>query len=85
MNNGRTRLSLLGVAALYLLHLALELYQNREGENTSMAPAVRILFVVLFVAAAAGLLIYVIRNWKRSGKEEEEQKRERDQDENSMR
>ena len=70
MNNGKTRASLLAIAAVYLLHLAYELFQDRGNTETTMSPAARILFIVLFAAAAAGLLIYAYRIWQNSKKEQ---------------
>ena len=74
MINGKTRSYLIGIVALYLLHISYELFQGRDDPNTTMTPAARILFIVFFVLAAIGLLIYAVRSWKRSGKDDEEPK-----------
>ena len=71
MNNGKNRASLLGVVAVYLLYLSYELFQGRNDPNTTMTPTARILFIVFFILAAAGLLVYAVRVWKRSGEEEQ--------------
>ena len=72
MNKEKTRASLLAIAAVYLLYLAYELFQNREAPTT-MAPAARILFIALFALAAAGLLVYACFIWKNSKKGGEEE------------
>lgn len=82
MNNGKTRASLLGVAALYLLYICYELYQSRDDPNTTMTPAVRIIFIALFVIAGIGLLIYAVREWRRS-RTDDDQPAARD-DKNSL-
>ena len=76
MNNGKNRASLIGVVAAYLVYTAWELFQGRNNPDTSMAPAVAVLFAALFTLAAAGLLVMACRIWKRSEKEEAEEKKE---------
>ena len=71
MINEKTRATLLGVAACYLLYISYELFQSRGDPNTSMTPLARTLFIALFVLSAAGLLVYAYLTWKRSGKTEE--------------
>lgn len=83
MNNGKTRSSLLGVVGAYLLYTAYQLFEARGDTNTTMTPAVRILFIVFFVAAGAALLVYAVRVWKNSDKEQKEEEKER-QDETSL-
>lgn len=79
MNRGKTRSSLLGLVAVYLLYIAYELFQGRNDPETTMTPAARILFIVFFVLASVAILIYAYRIWKKSGQEEE--KTPRDQNE----
>ena len=71
MNNGKTRASLLGIAGLYLLYISYELFQGRHETETTMTPLVRWLFIALFVIAAAFVLAYAWRIWKRSKQEDE--------------
>ena len=48
-----------------------------------MTPAVRILFIILFTAAAVALLCYTVHVWRQSAREDE---RERQKDDpNSLR
>ena len=73
MNNGKTRASLLGIVGGYLLYTAYELYRDWGNPDTTMTTAARIVFIVLFVLAGAALLVYAVRVWKCSGREEEKQ------------
>lgn len=82
MNTGKTRSSLLGIVGAYLIYTAYELFQAREDTNTTMTPAVRIIFMVLFAAAGIGLLVYAVRVWKRSAEEEEKQQESGDDGQN---
>ncbi len=82
MNNQKTRATLLGVVAAYLLYTAYQLYEGRKNPDTTMTPAVMILFIVFFVLAAAGLLIYAWQVWKKA-KEEDKNKPSSD-DPNSL-
>lgn len=78
MNNGKTRATLLGIVAAYLLYTAYELFEGRNDPNTTMTLPVMILFIVLFVIAAGFLAVYACRVWKRSKQEEEEQPAQED-------
>ena len=61
---------------IYLLNLAYELFRDRNQESAMTMP-VRILFIVLFLVFAVGLMVYAVRLWRGSGKaEEEDRKRE---------
>ena len=82
MINGKNRSYLLGIVGGYLMYLAWQLFDARADTNTTMTPAVRIIFIVFFTLAGAGLLVYAWFVWKDSGKEEEKQ--EPKQDENSL-
>ncbi len=76
MNSGKTRASLMGIVGIYLLNLAYELFRDRNQESAMTMP-VRILFIVLFLVFAVGLMVYAVRLWRGSGKaEEEDRKRE---------
>ncbi|MBR4459202.1 MAG: hypothetical protein IKS31_09625 [Clostridia bacterium] len=57
--------AILAAAAAYLLYLAYGLFDSADDPNTSMAPAIRILFIVLFALAAVGLLVYAFLEWRR--------------------
>ena len=82
MNNAKNRSTLLGVVGAYLIYLAWQLFDGRGETDTTMAPAVRIIFTVFFVLAGAAILIYAVRVWRSSGKEEEQEKPK--DDENSL-
>ena len=72
MNSGKNRSTLLAVVAAYLLYTAWELFQGRNDPGSSMAPALAVVFAVLFAAVAAALLIYAGKVWKQAGQEKEE-------------
>ena len=82
MNNGKNRASLLGVVGVYLLYLSYELFQGRNDPNTTMTPIAGILFIALFVISAAGILIYAVRVWRDSKRDDDRQPPRDDQ--NSM-
>ena len=71
LNNGKTRSSLLGITGGYLMYLAYQLFQGRNDPDTTMTPAARIFFICFFVLAGLGVVIYAIRVWRHSDKEEE--------------
>ena len=83
MINENNRAWLMAAAAVYLLYTAYGLFQGRNDPETTMAPAVSVLFAVLFAAAAVALLIYAVRLWKhaRNGENEDHSRAE---DENSL-
>ena len=83
MINENNRAWLMAAAAVYLLYTAYGLFQGRNDPETTMAPALAVLFAVLFSAAALALLIYAVRLWKR-GRNEENEDRSRAEDENSL-
>ena len=70
MNKGKNRAGLLGVAGGYILYLAYQLYRDR-GEETTMTPALRVIFIALFAVAGIALIAYALRLWRRSGEDEQ--------------
>ena len=80
MKNEKIHSSLLGIVGGYLLYLAWQLFDTlRKGEST-MAPGLQIAFIVLFVLAGAGILVYAWRDWEKQKKEEANGKTEKKQD-----
>ena len=71
------------VVAAYLIYIAWELFQDQNAPNTSMPPWVAVLFAVLFVGAAGGLLVMAWKLWKKGGEEDKEEKT-RKNEENSL-
>lgn len=74
MNNGKARSSLFGVVGAYLVYLAYGLYRDGTASDTTMSPAVRILFMVFFAAAGVGLIVWALVLWKRAMDEENHEK-----------
>ena len=72
--NGKNRSYLLGVVGGYLLYLAYQLFRDRGMEDTTMTPAVRILFIVLFALTGIGLMVFAFRLWKTADRQEKETK-----------
>ena len=54
------------VVAAYLIYIAWELFHDQNAPNTSMPPWVAVLFAVLFVGAAGGLLVMAWKLWKKA-------------------
>ena len=71
------------VVAAYLIYIAWELFQDQNAPNASMPPWVAVLFAVLFVGAAGGLLVMAWKLWKKGGEEDKEEKA-RKNEENSL-
>ena len=69
MNREKTRSTLIGIVGAYLVYTAYQLFQGREDPQTTMSPAVMILFIALFVLAGAALVVYAVRLWLRAGKD----------------
>ena len=78
MNNGKTRSTLLAIVSAYLLYTAYELFQGRAETDTTMTPAARLIFIILFVLSNEDLIINTIHVWKQSGKEETERQSKED-------
>ena len=70
LNSKKTRASLFGIAAFYLLYLAYGLFKDRRQTDTSMSPAARILFIAFFMLAAIALIVYAVREWLKADREE---------------
>ena len=79
MNAAKTRASLYIVVAGYLLYQAYGLYQGRNDPDTTMSPAVMVLFIALFVLSAVGLAAFAVYTWRQSAREDKER-----QDENNL-
>lgn len=73
----------MAAVAVYLAYTAWELFQGRSAPDTSMPPWVAVLFAVLFVGAAGGLLVMAWKLWKKGGEEDKEEKA-RKNEENSL-
>ena len=73
---GKNRSYLMGIAGGYLLYIAYQLFESRGDQNTTMTPFVRIAFIVFFVLAGIGLLVFAFRLWFAANKEEKEKKEE---------
>lgn len=84
MNKGNLRSSLFGIVGVYLIKIAYDLYQARNDTDTTMTPLVRILFIVFFCLAGAGLFVYALVIWYRSRREEKEEQ-QKEEEENSLR
>lgn len=85
MNNQKNRAALLGIAGGYLVYLAYDLFRLRDNPDTTMTPAVRIIFIVLFVILGAGIVVWALRMWKDAARKEKEGKTEDPpENENSM-
>ena len=76
MNNQKNRACLLGIAGGYLVYLAYDLFRLRDNPDTTMTPAVRIIFIVLFVVLGAGIVVWAFRMWKDAARKEKEGKTE---------
>ena len=82
MKNGTMRSSLLALVGVYMLYLAWELIDGMRNGASSMAPAVSVLFAVLFAAAGIFIFLYTWRVWKeekrREAEGQPEEKREKE-------
>ncbi len=71
MNGKRNSSVLVAVVGGYVLYLAYELLKSLiNKEETTMAPAVSILFIVFFVLAGGAAIWYAWKLWMASRKEE---------------
>lgn len=71
MNSSKSRSSLMGIAGAYLLYLAWQLLQSLKGTESKMAPALTVLFAVVFCGAGAALLVYALKIWKKPADDDE--------------
>ena len=71
MISGKTRSALLGVAGGYLIYIAYELFRDRAVPETTMTPAIRILFIIFFVLCGAALIAYALLLWRRALREDQ--------------
>ncbi len=81
MNSEKTRSTLMGIVGAYLIYTAWQLFQGRNDPDTTMTLGIMILFVVLFVIAGAGLVVYAVILWKKGMREEKEENEARDEEE----
>ena len=82
---GKNRSYLMGIVGGYLIYIAYELFANRNDQNTTMSPAVRIAFIVFFILVGIGLLVFAFRLWFAANKAEKEKKDEQPpENENSL-
>ena len=70
--NGKTRSSLLGLAGIYLIYLAYELFSDRDKTDTTMTGPARIVFITLFSLAGLALAVYAVLLWRRAGKDDKQ-------------
>ena len=61
MNSGKTRSTLLGVVGAYLIYLAYQLFESRADADTTMTPAIRIVFIVFALQSRVFSGIVVIK------------------------
>ncbi len=72
LSGGKTRASLYGVVGAYLLYMAFGLFQGLGDPDTTMKPAIQILFIVFFTAVGIVLLAAAVRMWRHISREEGE-------------
>ena len=78
MNSSKNRSTLLGVIGAYLIYLAYQLFESRLDADTTMTPAARIIFMILFSLSGIALVIYAVRIWRKSDQEDDEKKQDED-------
>lgn len=84
LNKANTRSGLFAIVAIYMMKVAYDLYSARSDPDTTMTPAVRILFIVFFALAGVALLVYSVIIWNR-GRKEEQQEQKKEEEENALR
>lgn len=62
---------LYAVVALFLMYTGYDLFRGRNDPETTMSPAMVIVFAVFFAAAGIALLVYAILTGRRMKQEEE--------------
>ena len=71
MNSAKNRAALIGVVGGYLIYLAYSLLKSMiDREETTMAPAVSIIFIVFFTLAGGAALFFAVKLWLDARKEE---------------
>lgn len=67
------------------MYLAYQLFEGRNDPESNMPKAVNIGFVIFFIIAGIGLLVYAYRIWKIADQDEREGKEEKKpEDPNAM-
>lgn len=72
MFNNKTRASLFGVAAAYMVYTAYDLFRGWNDPESTMPPVLLALFMVFFVLAAAGLGWYAYKVWQQPDKSDDD-------------
>ena len=79
MKNRGTRSGIYALVAAFLLFTAYDLFTARNDTETTMTPAVRIIFIAFFTVAGLALIVFAWKTWKQDEKDEEDDK-ENDKD-----
>ena len=66
-----TRSGIYGVVAAFMLFTAYDLFKDRNIEETTMTPVVRIFFIAFFAIAGLALIGYAWWNWKKEENEDD--------------
>ena len=86
MKNEKIHSMLLGLVGGYLLYLAWDLYEKYRDKAGEMAPALNIVFIIIFALGGLGTLYYAWVIYRKDRKETEEkeqnEKQEEEQDNN---
>ena len=64
MNKRGARSGLYGIVAAFLLFTAYDLFKARNDTETTMTPAIRIVFIIFFAIAGIALICYAAWYWK---------------------
>ena len=72
MNKRGARSGLYAIVAAFMLFTSYDLYKARDDAETTMSPAVRILFIAFFALAGIALIVYAVWYWKHHEKDEKE-------------
>ena len=70
----------MGIVGGYLIYTAWQLFQGRNDPETTMTIGVMILFMVLFVIAGVGLMVYAVILWKKGMAEDKEEKQVKEEE-----
>lgn len=71
MNKRGTRSGIYGIVAAFLLFTAYDLFKAKDDVETTMTPAIRIIFIVFFALAGLALIGYAWWSWKHDDKDQE--------------